>query len=60
MGVQSTRIITRKEAEHGWVHKMINSKEVERYFRKRVLDMSNEELEDALESTFDNYKIVKG
>lgn len=57
MGVQSTRYITREDAERMWVQQYITRNQ-ERLIRE-AKTFTDEQLEDELESTFDNYMITE-
>lgn len=56
MSVQTTQIITREEAERRLIYKR-TEEERERLRKSVIGSMTNEEIEDELESTFDNYII---
>lgn len=56
MGIQSTRYLTRQEAETQWIQQYI-TRHRERLEREAKL-FTDEELENELESTFDNYEIT--
>jgi hypothetical protein len=56
MGIQSTRYITREKAEEKWVEKKL--KERRDVYIKYATLLSDEEIEDAIEETFDDYQIV--
>lgn len=56
MGIQTTRFITRDDAERQWMQQYITNNQ-ERLLRE-VRILTDTELEDALESTFDNYRIT--
>lgn len=56
MSIQSTTELTRKEAESRLVYKI---EEMRRKFIEAEVHMkTDKEIEDELESTFDNFKIV--
>ena len=57
MGIQSTQYITRKQAEQMFLEDYILNNEAR--IRREAQILTDEELEDALERTFDNYKIVE-
>lgn len=56
MGIQSTHSITREQAEKMYLddYAVINEERIKREARI----MTDQELEDALEHTFDNYSIT--
>lgn len=56
MGIQSTTFLTRRDAEVKYVAK--REEEMRRKLLSEAVAMSDEELESAIESTFDNYRIV--
>lgn len=56
MGIQSTRTVTREEAENILVEKRAD--EAKKLWHTIAQCYSNTELEDAIEGTFDNYSIV--
>lgn len=56
MGIQSTRDVLRDTAERLYVERYVEI-HAERILREAKV-MTNEELEDALETTFENYSIV--
>ena len=56
MGIQSTRMLVRDTAEKLYLERYVEI-HAERILREAKI-MTNEELEDALETTFDNYEIV--
>lgn len=56
MGIQSTRDITREEAEARYIEK--RKKEQEKYFKAEAVLLEKQELEDYIEETFDNYNII--
>lgn len=58
MGIQSTRYITREEAERLYVEMRLQR--IEDDFAFIANNLSNTVLENAIESTFDNYQITYG
>lgn len=57
MGIQSTTQLTRKEAEERFLTKILEDKDYIKYLKSAIILLTDEELEDGLESTFDNYSI---
>lgn len=59
MSIQSTRDVTREWAEKRYVEMQLSDMgEIKRQLRAKAASMSNQDLEVAIETTFDNYLIV--
>jgi hypothetical protein len=57
MSIQSTIELNRQEAEDRLISKLLDEK-YRRIARSEVVLMTDKEIEDALEETFDNFMIV--
>jgi hypothetical protein len=55
MSIQSTTNLTREEAEERLVFKLLEDQRAKKIAYVKTL--SNEQIEDELESTFDNYSV---
>ena len=60
MSIQTTRFLTRTQAFDMLAYRMVQKeiKRLERLKKAELEDMTDEELEDALEETFYNYSIL--
>ena len=56
MSIQTTNYLLREEADEMAISVLLNGKYLKRA-RHDVIDMSDEEIEDLIETTFDNYSI---
>lgn len=59
MGIQTTRQITREEAEKFLVERELKKEQRRREILNGVVKMSDEQLENALDEEFYNYSICK-
>lgn len=57
MGIQSTRCVTREEAELMYVRNYMDKNRL--HILQEAKALTDEQLEDQLESTFDNYMITE-
>ena len=58
MSIQSTSYLTREQAEDMYLTKVMNDEDRVRLLKAQIILMTDSELEDGLESQFDNYCIT--